>query len=250
MVFGLKGAYIVSSWDDGHPLDMKLSALLEKYGISATFYMPIKNSKGIDVLNKEQLVEISEKFEIGGHTYHHVDLTSLSLENAEREIKSGKKTMEEIIGEELRSFCYPIGKYNDNIIDMVKMAGFTNARTVRLLEKEIVDPFQIGTTAHVTEKGLTHFSNYLLKSEGLPNKIMVTRMLMNNLLFKDWYGCATMALDHIVKEGGIFHIWGHSWEIEAFGQWERLELFFKRIHELEDSGQVTLKTVSEILANR
>jgi len=27
--------------------------------------------------------------------------------------------------------------------------------------------------------------------------------------------------------GGVFHIWGHSWEIEKYKMWDELELFFK-----------------------
>jgi len=241
----LRDAIVVTSWDDGHPLDMRLAGLLEKYGIPGTFYIPIVNSEGRDVLSKEQVLEISDRFEVGGHTYNHVDLTKLSTDSAREEVFSCKNALEDMIGKEIESFCYPRGKYNDAIMGIVKEAGFKNARTVRLLEKDFKDPFQIGTTAHVTEKGLTHFTNYLIKSKGLPDRGMVSGFLLKNLLFKDWYGCASIALDHIVKEGGIFHLWGHSREIESFGQWGRLEAFLKRISMLAESGQVVLKDVSD-----
>jgi hypothetical protein len=29
--------------------------------------------------------------------------------------------------------------------------------------------------------------------------------------------------DETLSHGGVFHLWGHSWEIEQEHQWERLE---------------------------
>lgn len=33
-----KQLIITTSWDDGHPLDLKIAELLDKYGINGTFY--------------------------------------------------------------------------------------------------------------------------------------------------------------------------------------------------------------------
>ena len=30
-------------------------------------------------------------------------------------------------------------------------------------------------------------------------------------------------LERTLREGGVFHLWGHSWEIEREHQWDRLE---------------------------
>ena len=32
---------ITTSWDDGHPLDLRLAELLHKYDVPATFYIPV-----------------------------------------------------------------------------------------------------------------------------------------------------------------------------------------------------------------
>jgi len=29
--------------------------------------------------------------------------------------------------------------------------------------------------------------------------------------------------DRVMATGGVYHLWGHSWEIEERGEWERLE---------------------------
>jgi peptidoglycan/xylan/chitin deacetylase (PgdA/CDA1 family) len=36
-------AVVTTSWDDGHPLDLKLAELLKKYDVPATLYMPMDN---------------------------------------------------------------------------------------------------------------------------------------------------------------------------------------------------------------
>ena len=41
-------------------------------------------------------------------------------------------------------------------------------------------------------------------------------------------------LNQVYKKGGCFHIWGHSWEIEQYELWEKLELVFQRISNLPD----------------
>jgi peptidoglycan-N-acetylglucosamine deacetylase len=28
--------------------------------------------------------------------------------------------------------------------------------------------------------------------------------------------------DRALRDGGVFHLWGHSWEIERNGDWDRL----------------------------
>jgi len=38
----------------------------------------------------------------------------------------------------------------------------------------------------------------------------------------DWQTLATSLLNAFRKQGGVFHIWGHSWELEEQSQWDRL----------------------------
>jgi len=38
--------YITTSWDDGHPMDLRVAALLAKYGIAGTFYVPASTELG------------------------------------------------------------------------------------------------------------------------------------------------------------------------------------------------------------
>ena len=173
-------AIITTSWDDGHPLDWKLAEMLKKYDIPATFYVPVKNVER-ECMNPQQMVEIAQSFDLGGHTYHHCDLTRISLQEAEREIVEGKQRLEGIIGKELLSFCYPRGILNGEIVNAVKGAGFTVARTARLFTRRIKDPFRIGTTVHAQDHWMVPYINQAIMSLDMN---MLRFMLRNNLFFK------------------------------------------------------------------
>jgi hypothetical protein len=41
--------------------------------------------------------------------------------------------------------------------------------------------------------------------------------------FRDWQRLSESLLSCAVSEDGVFHLWGHSWEIEEVGEWQRLE---------------------------
>ena len=71
-----KAASLTTSWDDGHPLDLRLAAMLEKHRLTGTFYIPRDASTG--TLSASHVRELSEKFEIGSHTLDHTFLDTVN----------------------------------------------------------------------------------------------------------------------------------------------------------------------------
>lgn len=69
--------------------------------------------------------------EIGAHTVNHPVLTSLDVEDAEREIADGRKRLEEIVGAPVDVIAYPNGKprrdYDERHVAMVRRLGFKAA---------------------------------------------------------------------------------------------------------------------------
>lgn len=225
-------AIITTSWDDGHPLDLKLAELLKKYDIPATFYIPVDNIER-ECMNPQQIREIARSFDIGGHTYHHLVLTRVSLKEAEREIVEGKQRLEDIIGKEVLSFCYPRGKFNKKVIKIVKSAGFVGARTTQSLSRSIKNPFRMGTTAYASywHFGLAPYFKHAMASQDFR---LFSFMLRNNLLLNSWDKVAIKTLDFVVNNGGIWHLWGHSWSIEDNNNWVRLEEIFRSVGALSN----------------
>lgn len=221
----MKKTIITTSWDDGHPLDLKLAELLRKYDIPATFYIPIDNVER-ECMNPDEIKVITQGSDVGGHTYHHVNLLRAPIKEAKGEVVECKKKLEEVTGKEILSFSYPYGKFNNKVIKIVKKAGFIGARTANSLTTSIKDPFKMGTTAYAAD---LWFAPHLKHSVTSPDFSLFWFMVKNNLFFKGWNQVAIKTLDFIIKNGGIWHLWGHSWEIDENNDWKKLEDIFREI---------------------
>jgi peptidoglycan-N-acetylglucosamine deacetylase len=211
-----KQVIVTTSWDDGHRLDIRLAKLLKRYGIRGTFYISPKNREFREeyLLSDEEIIKQSRDFEIGAHTISHPKLTKITEKQAFMEIVESKKYLENLTKMKVKCFCYPYGKYNDKIKKLVKEAGFTGARTIqRFCFRYPLDPLIFGTTIQT-------YNNIL----DIPKILKFSRF--NFLEFSKniyWEHRAKRMFDHIVETGGVYHLWGHSWEIEKNHYWHSLE---------------------------
>ena len=65
----------------------------------------------------------------GSHSLTHADLTKLGDIELEREVRESKTILEEKIGQPVEGFAYPFGFFNENVITVVKDAGYQWAVT-------------------------------------------------------------------------------------------------------------------------
>lgn len=214
-----KKIIITTSWDDGHPLDIKLCSILQKYNIKGTIYIPILN-KERDVMDEKEIKKISKNFEIGGHTYNHSVLTNLSNSEIDDEIIRSKKKMEEITDTKIISFCYPRGKYNKEIMKKVKNAGYVGGRTTEIFRTSFSNSFELHTTIQAVNRTLASRGKNVITSN---SRKMTQELLFTKTLFNKWDVIAKKSLDYVLKNGGIWHLWGHSWEINDNNDWDTLE---------------------------
>lgn len=208
---------ITTSWDDGHPLDEKLSSLLLEHRIPGTFYIPI-SSLEMPLMKKEEIKNLITKFEIGGHTLTHKVLPPLSEEEMKEEIMKGKEELEKIC-DEIISFAYPKGRYNQKVIGIVKKAGFKGARTAEMFHYKIRNPYEHHPTIHAVNRILASRSKQILATK---DKDMSISLLSTGTIFKTWEVIAKKTLDYVLEHGGIWHLWGHSWEINDNNDWQKL----------------------------
>src|SRR5579862_3689898 len=144
-------AVVTTSWDDGHVDDLALAALLDGYGLPATFYVAPANReiRPRDRLTAAQVGDLSLRFEIGGHTLTHVPLPTVPPQVAAREIRAGREVLEDATGMPVTSFCYPRGAYDHRHPAMVQAAGFTLARTIERHSTSLpTNAYEVGTTFH------------------------------------------------------------------------------------------------------
>ena len=231
--------YVTTSWDDGHKLDVRLAALLKKYGIKGTFYVcpQDREFRRADLLNPQEILSLSKDFEIGGHTITHPHLTSIPLSQANDEIAQSKNYLEELLQREVTAFCYPYGDYNSQVKDLVSKCGYKLARTTRRYTFGMSqDLFEMETTFHA----YAHYSDLhriCFFSHFSP---------LNVKKYWNWEKLAIALFKHTCRTGGIFHLWGHSWEIEKNNGWQKLENVLAYIATKQD---VLHQTNTELLNN-
>jgi peptidoglycan/xylan/chitin deacetylase (PgdA/CDA1 family) len=200
-----------SSWDDGHKLDIRLSQLLLKYSIPATFYISNINPKIASnyLLDKSMIKDIADSgFIIGGHTFSHVeDLKVLSDDFIRTELETNKEWLEDIVDYDVVDFCPPSGKFDNRIVDIASKCGYQTLRTTNVMNTDIPsNMMNIQTTIHVNP----------IRKEYKGRK---------------WFEIATEKLSEALAKGdkGYYHLWGHSHEVEKYDLWNELEHLLKII---------------------
>ena len=213
---------VTTSWDDGDRQDLRLAEVLRSRHVRGTFYIPIQPYLGRPPLTHGELRTLSsEGFEIGAHGYSHKHLWKLSDQELAAEINPCKPILEDILGTEVRMFCYPRGRYDANVIRMVKAAGYLGARTVRMLSTSSeFDVFEVPTTV----QAVPHPRFSYLKNMARARKIEAFQVSLAQITrLGNWVELGKRLFDSVLENGGIWHLWGHSWEIEALGLWKDLE---------------------------
>jgi peptidoglycan/xylan/chitin deacetylase (PgdA/CDA1 family) len=233
---------ITTSWDDGFPYDLRLADLLAKHSLPATFYIPIRPAT--PVVTPAQIREIASIFEIGAHTVRHVPLTRLPPAEAEAELCQSRAGIEQITGKPCPIFCFPQGKFSPAHLPLVRKAGFLACRTVAALSFDRPALRSGILVMPTTAQAHTHARLDLVRNVV---KRCAFRPAWNWLLCglrSDWMDLAKALLDRAIVTGGVFHLWGHSWEIENQQQWKRLDRFFAHLaaHRL----QAAFRTNSEV----
>jgi len=217
-------AFITTSWDDGHPSDQWLADLLDRHGVPATFYVPRTDAMhGKPTLDPPALRRLAERFELGGHTLTHVELTTLDRGGAMAETAGCRAWLEDVTGGPVSVFCPPCGRFAEQHRAMIGEAGFRGFRTVELMStdpprrRRAELPAELPTTLQAFPHG-----------PGAPLRNIVKRRRPGNLWRwlrtggRGWVERVPALLDRVVARGGVFHLWGHSWELDEQRQWEAL----------------------------
>jgi len=217
--------YITTSWDDGHPLDLRVAEPLQKYALRGTFYVPMTAPN--ETMAVAQLRELGLGFEIGAHTLHHKVFTRATEQQASREIIDSKSWIEATIGSPCFMFCAPEGKYRSQHLKTIGEAGYLGLRSVELSSLDFpvrkAGIMLMPTTVQVYRHGFLTFARNAAKRAAFKN---LWRLIVHGGS-AEWPTLAQSLLLHAINFGGVFHLWGHSWEVQEAGQWQRLEELFR-----------------------
>jgi peptidoglycan/xylan/chitin deacetylase (PgdA/CDA1 family) len=132
------------TFDDGYQNNLINAApILKKYNFSATCYLVSKRiaksniwdlDKGITqrpLMTQSEVQDwLNLGFDIGAHTQTHAMLNEISEQESHQEVFDCKVDLEKMYKVSIDDFCYPFGSFNDQLVKLVKDAGYKTATTM------------------------------------------------------------------------------------------------------------------------
>lgn len=211
------------TFDDGYADNYPSAAVLNQYGLRATWYIPsgLVGASGYmtwDQLNSLQLAG----HEIGGHSLEHTRLDGLPAQELERQVCDDRKNLQ-LHGFEAASFAYPFGAYDLAATHMVQQCGYSSARTIAAGPDSIppVDPFRLGAYPYVVSD--TSFSKLQRYVSGVR---------------KDGGGWLILIFHHVCDSCDYFAV-----------RPDVLHRFVPWLAEEQAQGRVKVHTVGDIIRN-
>jgi peptidoglycan/xylan/chitin deacetylase (PgdA/CDA1 family) len=126
-------AEVLITFDDGTECHYELARpILNEFKCKGHFFICTKRVNQGGYLTSDQIKEMcAEGHTIGSHTETHPALSSLTRVQLEREIRSSKEYLEDLLNEECKLFCPPGGDITERIASQVISAGYKAIFTSR-----------------------------------------------------------------------------------------------------------------------
>lgn len=217
-----KTVIVTTSWDDGDIWNLKLAEKLASRGLPATFYIPTGALGQGTTMSAGQLRELDGGgFEIGAHTVSHPILSDLTGETLKREVAECKQALEDVLGREVPSFAYPKGRRNAEVARSLEEAGYKSARGLRMLSLSYRFPrFDMPFTVQAYPHPWSGFARNLAKRGAFGTLAKYSFRISRS---SGWVELGKAMFDQALRDGGAWHLVGHSWETERIGGWAELE---------------------------
>lgn len=199
------------SYDDGVRQDMRLAAILDRYGMKATFNL----NSGLYAednthrrMTKDEITAFYQdsQHEVALHSQLHPFLESIPVASATREILRDREALEAQFGRIVRGMAYPMGTYSDEVVNALRACGVAYARTTETTErfKLPTDWLRMPATCHHKNPRLMELADLFV------NTVAKYRPAM------------------------LFYVWGHSYEFDDCNNWNVIEEFAEYMGGRED----------------
>lgn len=202
------------SYDDGVIQDIRLIELLNKYGMKGTFNLNSELfSQAYDLHVGDKMIShhkvdacdvkhIYQGHEVAVHTLTHPNLKDV-VDDKEviRQVEEDRLKLSSLCGYEVEGMAYPCGGacFNDRVIDLIKNnTGVKYARTTD--------------------------STYNFER---PDRLLALNPSVYHLETDKMFELGEKFIDLKTDREQIFYVWGHSYEFEMYGFWDKFEEFLK-----------------------
>jgi len=82
------------------------------------------------LMDRERILQLHKLgVDFGSHGASHVKLAEVARDRVRQEVSESKQQLEQLLGEEVRHFCYPYGSHNLTAVEEVQRAGYRSAVT-------------------------------------------------------------------------------------------------------------------------
>jgi peptidoglycan/xylan/chitin deacetylase (PgdA/CDA1 family) len=139
-----QGKVVGLTFDDGYQNNlMHALPVLQRHRFTATCYGVSGMVGGSNVWDRDKVQPkplmtqaewqawLQAGMDVGSHTCSHARLTDLDAASAREEITASRQALQQLLGYEVRHFCYPYGRYDDTHAQMAREAGYASATTTQ-----------------------------------------------------------------------------------------------------------------------
>jgi peptidoglycan/xylan/chitin deacetylase (PgdA/CDA1 family) len=142
---GTASRLVALTFDDGYVDNLTVALpILQQYGFTATCYVvsdciSTYNQWDAERLNVRKPVMSATELEqwldagmeIGSHSRSHPRLDELDTHSAHEEIAGSRTALGQLLGREIKHFCYPYGRFAPEVVSSVRQAGYHSAVSTR-----------------------------------------------------------------------------------------------------------------------
>lgn len=129
------------SYDDGNDCDIRLVELMRKHHVKGTFNinsgvcplepMPYDAPKKWRRLTMKECIDLyGDDMEIAVHGMVHPTWDRMPTPNAMQDILDDRRELERATGRIIRGAAFPNGTYNDDVVDILRLAGIAYCRNI------------------------------------------------------------------------------------------------------------------------
>ena len=203
---------VTFTFDDGCFEDKRLAELFDKYGLKCTFniigsrLIHENRRRPANRLCIEEMIGIYKNHEIAMHTYTHPFLTDLTRECVKYEVLADYARIHADLGTAPVGIAYPMGAYNDTVLEVLRECGVKYGRTNR--------------------------SSYNFE---LPEKdeLLEWKFTCRHHEEQLW-SLAEQFIELKPDRPQLFSVMGHSYEFKTEEDWEKIERFCELISGKDD----------------
>jgi len=158
---------IILTFDDGYrdAYEVVFPMLLE-YGFTGTFFILATPAhfEWPEYLTWAQMKEMADAgMEIQAHGRDHVDLRGRSYDYLVYQILGAQEAIQYHVGRPARFFCYPSGRYDSDVVAVLKAAGYWGAVTTEWGKVQTMD--QLFTMPRIRVRGQGTLESYIANLE-------------------------------------------------------------------------------------